>query len=556
MARLTVWCSLLFICFPSFAVLKADSVVRNANIYTGKGFRVSAMAIREGKIDYLGSEAGVEDYIDVETKIINANGALVLPGFIDNHNHVFESASEVGGDCYVDPDVFLEEQIPYLRYCKEYGEKQKWIIGYGFQLDHILHKSNKRTPLEVLDSVFPDKPVVLMEQTSHSMWVNSAALAAANFTAKTPHPAGGRILKDKRTGKLNGILLDNAGDVIMELAWNSSDNLFEASYRGLINGLNETAQHGITTIGDGRMYWKRGWLEVWQQAEINGALTARVSLRPWIYPQDDMLKQMKYLERIYRNDDQGWLRIEQVKMYSDGILINGTAKTLAPYLFSYMPKSKDGLYYIPPGEMEEWLHLLNGIGYGAHIHAIGDKAVRASLDAIESLDNRAKTASYTLTHVEMINKKDIPRFARLGVTADMQVGSDYIAQQNHDWAKPFIGRKRIHDLMPLNKLYRSGANVSLSSDWNVHPISPLAGIANSLKMGEQGLPDIDAAIKAYTQNPAISLGIEHLTGTLEVGKSADLVILGDDITKMSPEDIPYAPIWLTMVMGNIVFLLE
>ncbi|BDU39252.1 amidohydrolase [Vibrio nigripulchritudo] len=555
MKRLLLGCALAFFISPTFAVIKADSVITNAKIYVGKGYRVSSMAIREGKIEYLGDANGVEEYIDVETKVVNANGALVLPGFIDNHNHVFEAASEVGGDCYVDPDVTLEEQIPYLRYCKQYGKDHKWIIGYGFQLDHILHKSNRRTPLQVLDSVFPDKPVILMEQTSHSMWVNSAALKEAGITAKTPHPAGGRILKDKK-GKLNGILLDNAGDIVMELAWKSTDNLFEASYRGLLNGLSEASQHGITTIGDGRMYWKRGWLEVWQQAEINNALTARVSLRPWVYPQDDMLEQLKYFERIYRNDDSGWLRIDQVKMYSDGILINGTAKTLAPYLFTYMPKSKDGLYYIPPGKMQEWLHQLNGIGYGAHIHAIGDKAVRASLNAIESLDEDALEVPYTLTHVEMVDVKDVLRFSRLGVSADMQVGSEYAAQRDHSWAKKFLGKKRSHDLMPLHLLYQSGANVTLSSDWNVNPISPLASIANSLRLGKYGLPDIDTAIAAYTINPARSLGIDHITGTLEVGKYADLVVLGEDITKMDAEDIPYAPVWLTMAMGNIVFLLE
>ncbi len=386
------------------------------------------------------------------------------------------------------------------------------------------------------------------------MWVNSVALDKAKITILSPDPAGGKILKDPETGKLLGILLDNAGDRLMELAWNSIDDQFEASYEGLLAGLEQAAIHGITTIGDGRMYWKRGWYEVWMEAEQEGDLTARVSVRPWIYPASPMLNQLKYFESIYSDDLARLLIVNQVKMYSDGIFINGTAKTLAPYLNTYLPEHPFGINYIPPQALSGWLESLTRIGYGGHIHAIGDGAVREALDAIENIRLQGMETPFTLTHIELVDESDVERFAKLNVTADFQVGSDYVAQQDHRWAELLLGAKRSHALMNLRSMYNSGANVTLSSDWNVHDINPIVGIANSLSMQNKGLPDITSAINAYTINAAESLGLETVTGSIEIGKSADFAVLDKDITKAStPEEIKQSRVILTLLQGEVVF---
>jgi predicted amidohydrolase YtcJ len=244
--------------------------------------------------------------------------------------------------------------------------------------------------------------------------------------------------------------------------------------------LKQARTYDITTIGDGRLYWKRGWYEVWQKAEESGELTARVSLRPWIYPTEPMPAQLTYLKSIQSDDHSRLLLVDQVKMYSDGILINGTAQMLAPYLFTYVPGEPYGINYIEPKAMSKWLKELNKIGYGAHIHAIGDGAIRESLNAIESVRRQGSDKDYTLTHVELVNSKDLTRFAQLNVTADFQVGSDYVAYHEHQWAEAFLGAKRTRALMNLKVLFDTGANVTLSSDWNVHDINPLIGIGNAL----------------------------------------------------------------------------
>jgi predicted amidohydrolase YtcJ len=256
---------------------------------------------------------------------------------------------------------------------------------------------------------------------------------------------------------------------------------------------------------------------------------------------------------MYSDDKSRLLLVEQVKMYSDGIFINGTAKTLAPYLDTYLPSSPNGLNYIPPAQMKQWLTALEKIGFSAHIHAIGDGAVRESLDAIESVRKQGSQKPYTLTHVELINDEDVPRFKQLGVTADFQVGSDYVARHQHQWAEAFLGARRAKAMMNLDAILKTDANITLSSDWNVHDINPLVGIANSLIMGKTGLTDIYTAIDAYTLNAAKSLGIEDVTGSIEVGKSADFAILDKDITTLSARGIAKTQVLMTVLRGDVVY---
>ncbi len=530
---------------------RADMMLTNATIYGHDN--ADTIVISDGNIMFVGKENDARKYRAKNTEIIDLEQAYVMPGFIDNHNHVFEAASEAGGNCELSMDASLEGQIPYLEACSRNDKSKGWLMGYGFSLDAILNEDNRQTPLEVIDRIFPVRPVVIMEQTSHSMWVNSAALKLAGITKDTPEPQGGKILKDPESGELNGILFDNAGDLVMEMAWNSLEGQFNQSYDGLMAGLEESAANGITTIGDGRLYWKRGWYEVWKQAEKDGNLTARVSLRPWIYPTDSMEPQLAFLKTIQSSDASNLLLVDQVKMYSDGITINGTAKTLAPYLNTYIPDEPFGINYIPPNQMKTWLDALDKIGYSAHIHAIGDGAVRESLNAIEHARQNGSVKPYTLTHVELVDPDDVTRFAQLDVTADFQVGSEYVVEHDHSWAKLFLGAKRTHALMNLKAIFDTGANLTLSSDWNVHELNPLVGIANSIRMGNTGLPNIEAAIDAYTINAATSLGIENVTGSIDVGKSADFAILEQDITRLSVDDIANTEILMTILQGDIVF---
>ncbi|HFR4155502.1 amidohydrolase [Bacillus cereus] len=539
--------------------LPKNVVFKNGTIYTSneKQDIVEAVAVKEGKIIFVGSNKDVEEFINEDTKVVDLQGRFILPGFVDNHNHIFEAKSPAAGNCSVSPDASLQKQRSYLKACKKGVKDGEWISGTGFSLEALLkdmdEKSEQQTPLQVLDELFPNNPVLIMERTSHSVWVNSKALELAGINKDTKDPQGGRIIRDSETGEPFGILYDTAGDIVMEKAWNSQPNLFEKNYEGLLDGLDEVAKNGITTVGDGRLYWKRGWLDVWNKVNDEKKLTSRVVLRPWVYPNLNEAEQMEYFKKIKRDDVSSRMLINQVKMYSDGISINSTAKTLEKYKFEWFTGTPYGLNYIPEEKMKWWLTELNKIGYGALIHTIGDAGVRESLNAIEAAKKEGANQPYTLTHVEMVEDSDIDRFAKLGISADFQVGHDFAEDPKQSWASTYFTNQQMKRIMPLGRIWKTGANVSLSSDWDVNELNPLVTISNALSIDEKGLSDVYAAIDAYTIKPAKALGLDNITGSIEVGQSADMVLLNEDITKMSADKIPNAKVLVTVLQGEVVY---
>ncbi|GAB6425338.1 amidohydrolase [Bacillus luti] len=539
--------------------LPKNVVFKNGTIYTSNGKQdiVEAVAIKEGKITFVGSNKDVEGFINEDTKVVDLQGRFILPGFVDNHNHIFEAKSPAAGNCSVSPDASLQKQRSYLKDCKKDVKDGEWISGTGFSLEELLkdmdEKAEQQTPLQVLDELFPNNPVLIMERTSHSVWVNSKALELAGINKDTKDPQGGRIIRDPETGEPFGILYDTAGDIVMEKAWNSQPKLFEKNYDGLLDGLDEVAKNGITTVGDGRLYWKRGWLDVWNKVNDEKKLTTRVVLRPWVYPNLNEAEQMEYFKKIKRDDVSSRMLINQVKMYSDGISINSTAKTLEKYKFEWFKGTPYGLNYIPEEKMKWWLTELNKIGYGALIHTIGDGGVRESLNAIEAAKKGGANQPYTLTHVEMVEDSDINRFAKLGISADFQVGHDFAEDPKQSWASTYFSDQQMKRIMPLGRIWKTGANVSLSSDWDVNELNPLVTISNALSIDDKGLSDVYAAIDAYTIKPAKALGLDKITGSIEVGKSADMVLLDEDITKMSADEIPNAKVLVTVLQGEIVY---
>ncbi|KMQ02733.1 amidohydrolase [Bacillus cereus] len=539
--------------------LPKSVVFKNGTIYTSneKQDIVEAVAVKEGKITFVGSNKDVEAFINEDTKVVDLQGRFILPGFVDNHNHIFEAKSPAAGNCSVSSDASLQTQRSYLKACKKGVKDGEWISGTGFSLEELLkdmdEKSEQQTPLQVLDELFPNNPVLIMERTSHSVWVNSKALELAGINKDTKDPQGGRIIRDSETGEPFGILYDTAGDIVMEKAWNSQPNLFEKNYEGLLDGLDEVAKNGITTVGDGRLYWKRGWLDVWNKVNDEKKLTTRVVLRPWVYPNLNETEQMEYFQKIKRDDLSSRMLINQVKMYSDGISINSTAKTLEKYKFEWFKGTPYGLNYIPEEKMKWWLTELNKIGYGALIHTIGDGGVRESLNAIEAAKKEGAKQPYTLTHVEMVEDSDIDRFAKLGISADFQVGHDFAEDPKQSWASTYFTNQQMKRIMPLGRIWKTGANVSLSSDWDVNELNPLVTISNALSIDEKGLFDVYAAIDAYTIKPAKALGLDNITGSIEVGKSADMILLNEDITKMSADKIPNAKVLVTVLQGEVVY---
>lgn len=533
----------------------ADLVLHNGAIYTVNERQpwAESVAIKDGVFAFVGSDEDIEAYIGTSTRVIDMQGKTVLPGLHDVHQHPLEAGSPVAGTCILDMDADPEAMIPIIQDCAPNQIGTDWVMGWGHSIYSLLESD--RSPREILDEAVPDRPAIMLEQTSHSVWINSAALQAAGIDASTPDPPGGVILHDPGTGEPNGILLDNAGNMLIDLALAPTPELLDLHYEGLLYSLDELAKNGITSVADARTYWGRGYHEVWLRAEREDALTVRTVLGLWAYPHFEDAEQLETLKALYRNDPESLLRISQIKLYSDGLLGNTTAAVFEPYLFDLEFTADNlGLNYFEENRLTDYIIELEQAGFDFHIHTIGDRGVHESLNAIEaamaangnSLDRR-----HRLTHLELIGEADRSRFFELGVIADFQAGT-FTLPEFYAENEEVIG-ERAFDVVPIRSIYDTGAVITLSSDWDVNSLSPFVGIQNALSRGEGSLPGLEAAIAAYTINGAYVMRQEGLTGSIEVGKYADLVVIDQDMFEIPIDRIGETIVLLTLLEGEAVF---
>jgi predicted amidohydrolase YtcJ len=251
------------------------------------------------------------------------------------------------------------------------------------------------------------------------------------------------------------------------------------------------------------------------------------------------------------NDPNSLLKISQIKVYSDGILINTTAAMLDDYVetLGEIP-SKTGLNYFSESRLKKYITALDPVGFDFHIYAIGDRGVNESLNAIVAAQSGNRR--HRITHLEVVKPSDYPRFAKNNIVADMQVAGDFTQPDYWDENRPLIG-DRANNLVPLKSLYDAGARITLSSDWDVSSLNPFVGIQNALTRIPQNLPNLKAAIKAYTLNPAYALNQEDKTGSIEVGKYADFIQLDRNIFEIPVNTISNTQVLKTYLSGELVY---
>ncbi|MEM7352545.1 MAG: amidohydrolase [Acidobacteriota bacterium] len=543
----------------------ADLVLSNGAVYTVNPAQpwAEAVAVRDGAIVFVGTTVEAEAYVGPATGVVDLEGRMMLPGLHDSHVHILEAFHAASGTCALPSGVSPETHIPRLQACAPNQVGTDWVLGYGHSiydlLDHI--GVGGRPPIEILDEAVPDQPVVILEETSHSAWANSEALAAAGIDASTPNPPGGVIVKDVTTGEPNGILLDAAGELLFDLALAPNPELEALNDQALDEGLAFAARHGITSLVDARAYWRRGYVEAWQRAEQQERLTARVIASLWAYPYLDDGEQIATLSALYTNDPTSRLRFSQIKIYSDGEIGHTTAALLEPYLCCELA-DPTGLNYFDQARLTQYITALEPLGFDFHIHAIGDRGVHEALNAVEAAEaincppggGTCTERRHRLTHVELVQPDDVPRFAGLGVIADLQMSHQYVLPPfQFDFAF-LLGAPRILERSwQLRSLHEAGARIVLSSDYDVGEISPFVGMRNALTRGDQSLPDLDAAIRAYTIDAAFLMRQEDRVGSIEVGKLADLVVVDRNLFELDPAQLGEAQVDITLVEGEAVF---
>lgn len=514
----------------------ADLVITGAEVYTRGGnpveARTDAIAVRGDRIVALGAEQ-VRELVGPRTRVIDAPGGMVLPGFQDAHLHApFAGRNRLR--------VWLNDlqgRIAYLQRIAEYAEenpREPWIIGGGWAMECFPGGAPTKAGL---DAVVPDRPVFLFNRDVHSAWVNSKALEVAGIHRGTPDPADGRIERDPRTGDPTGTLHEGAAYSFNERFVPTPEQ--EEWESSILNSQKHLHSLGITA-------WQDAWvtpatLEAYRSLAEAGRLTARVVGSLW-WDRHRGLDQIPDFLTQREAASHGTFHPSTVKIMTDGVMENFTGALLEPYCDGRGGHTDNhGLSYVDQELLGAAVTELDALGFQVHLHAIGDRAVRNSLDAIEAArrvngrtDNR-----HHIAHIQLVDPDDIPRFRELGVVANCQPYWAQAEPQMDELTLPFLGRDRADLQYPFGDLHRSGAALAMGSDWSVTTANPLEEIevavtridpdnrTNAPFLPEQAL-SLPVALRGFTAGSAF-VNHDDDAGTIAIGKRADLALLDRDL---------------------------
>lgn len=538
-------------CDNNTAAESSETVFYNGKIYTVNAAQpwASAVYVKDGVIEYVGTDQEAEDMASEDAEFVDLEGAFMMPGIHDVHMHPLEAASEnfkfILDDTETDPENYADD----VELALVANSGNGWLLGWGHLLETVLDA--QRDPKDILDDVAPDRPVAIMEQTSHSIWCNSKALELLGFTASSQNPIGGIIMRNDN-GEPNGILIDNAGELLMELALAPTTQGMENDYNGLVEfALPELAKNGITSVCEARTFWKRNQQDTWKKIEADGELTVRINLGLWAYPAENDATQLATLKSLYSNNPKSLLKINQIKLYADGIIHNTTAAMNNNYVIDYFGEStNNGLNYFTQQRIAQYISALEGTGFDFHIHTLGNRAITEALNAIQQ--GGTANGRHRLTHVEYVNPSDYPRFAQLNVTADAQVVGDFTQPAHWHDNDYLVGAATANNIIPLKSFKAANARITLSSDWDVSDLSPFVGMQNAVTRTPQEL-SLEDAVKAYTINAAYVMRQENIVGSIEIGKEADLIVLDRNIFEIPATQIGQTKVDLTYLQGEVVY---
>jgi predicted amidohydrolase YtcJ len=531
----------------------ADLVLRGGQVYTVDAARswASAVAIRDGRIVYVGSNSVPKGLIGSATDILELGGAMVLPGFQDAHVHPISSGVELG-ECRLHDLTTAAAVLDSIRGCALADPKSSWLRGSGWQLPLFPEANPSRASL---DRVVPDRPALIYAADGHSAWLNSRALALAGITRNTRDPANGRIERD-RTGQPSGTLRESAMALVDSVLPKRTRAELGA---GLERAEREANRFGITSVFAATA--DEPELATYTDADRAGSLTFRVVAAAYSGDQvDSILPRARAWRTRYATRR---VRPIAVKLFQDGVIEARTAAMLTPYLDR---PGDSGTANFDQPTLDRLATELDREGFQIHVHAIGDRAIRMTLDAFQHARERngASDGRHAITHLELIDSADIPRFRTLGVAANFEPlwanGDEYLTRLT----EPALGPARSRWLYPIASVVRTGAVVTGGSDWSVSSLNPLEGIEVGITHRNPGdtaarawnpaeRVDLPTMIALYTINAAWALHQEKETGSIEVGKLADLVVLDQNLFEIPADRIHEVRVVRTMLEGKTVY---
>jgi predicted amidohydrolase YtcJ len=515
-----------------------------------------AVAIAGGRIVAFGSTAEIVELAGPATEVIDLEGGLVLPGFQDAHIHLAGSGLELL-QCDLNESTSPGEHLATIaRYAAEHPDDE-WIVGGGWSMDDFGGPMPAR---HLLDEAVPGRAVALTTRDAHSLWASTRAFELAGIGAATPDPPGGVIEREPDgtpAGTVHELAIRLFEKVLPEPSQADRDEGFRRAQSIML-------RLGITACQEAN-----GWpalVETYRRAVERGELTLRLEGNLAWDPERGHEQLVELVERRAAAR-RGRMRMRGAKLFQDGVMENFTAGMLEPYLGAdAAPTDNAGLSLYPPDELDRIVTALDAEGFQVHVHALGERAVREALDALEAAlrANGSRDARHHLAHLQVVRPDDLPRFAGLGVVANVTpywaVLSGYVA----DLTLPYVSEDAGRRMYPFASLHRAGARLAFGSDWSVSTPDPLLQLEVAVSRmlpeepdAEPFLPDerldLRTAIAAATLGSAYVNGLDDVTGTIEPGKLADLVVLRDDILAPGGPSPSETDVALTLVEGEIAY---
>ena len=543
--------------FSGLLFASPELIVINADIRTADPIRMraSAFSIEAGKFTAVGTNEEILKLVEPNTRVLDAEGKSVLPGFIDSHTHLSSGAKIVTGINLTG----IREKSVWLDMIKKRAqtmEPGEWLLGGRW--DHTFENKGLPTRWE-LDNVSPNNPVALSDIDGHSMWVNSLAIEKANLKADSEVPMGGQILLDE-SGVPNGILLEGA----MEIIWDAPTYIRDSDLarEKIEQVLDYANSFGITSVHD---MSSRGELDKYKDLALNKKLYVRVfwgqhskfSQEADSTNDQNEIKQLLKQYKVHDQDYGPMIEYGFIKYVIDGVLSTHTAALIDPY--SDRPEIIGEPFYIQ-GEINRLVKRANALGMPVAIHAIGDRGVKMALNAFEQSGNTS--LANRIEHIEIIEPQDVERFKRLGVTASMQPnhGTGVIGK----YITARVGIEREKFTYVWNDFLKSKVRLALSSDFATSPFSPLVQLADAVfRESPTGLYDgswypeqalsFEDALYAYTQVGADLAGWGDQIGSISVGKYADFVILDQTLSNPVGRELKATTVAKTYFAGQLVF---
>ncbi|MGW4386345.1 amidohydrolase [Streptomyces sp. NPDC004685] len=523
--------------------------------------RATSVAVRGERIVAVGHDE-VRELVGPATEVVDLKGKLLIPGFQDAHAHPVGGGLELG-QCDLSGMTTLDE---YRRRISAYAQAlpdTEWITGGGWSMEAF--PGGLPTAAE-LDALVPDRPAYLVNRDHHGAWVNSRALQAAGIDARTPDPADGRIERDA-DGAPTGMLQEGAANLIGRLL---PPVTLEQRITGLLRAQELMHSLGVTAWQDALLGEHANLTDptdAYLATAADGRLTARVVGSLW-WDRSRGTEQIDELVARRAAGTRGRLRCTTVKIMQDGVAENGTAALLGPYLDGCgCASDNSGISFVPPLDLQKYVTELDARGFQVHFHALGDRAVREALDAVEAArraNGRTDTRPH-LAHLQVVHPDDIGRFRELGATANLQALWAAHEPQMDDLTIPFLGPERSAWQYPFGDLQRSGATLAAGSDWPVSSPDPIEAIHVAVN---RVLPDaapgtpvflpeqrigLDAALTAYTAGSAYVNHLDDVTGSITAGRLADLVVLDRDPFAAPTQEIGATRVLETFVGGERVY---